>query len=248
MLGPNTVVCDKLNSTNIGNHSRLLVVSNPNKVRYRLGRVAQRLHNNGVKEVGDLSQTYILPRPKKSRKGENSISKVVPICNQVQGPSKVQKYNNYAEYMTNKTAEAAKDEGKKVFYPTKAQLIKKNWFGKPDRNHSYNGEKVFEHTLVHLLKSGFCGEDLVKNLRLVRPNFNVVINILAWSKNIPFETLKLEGTRYQTQKKLSIERQRLLTACLLHYDLHVPSVIRYLDGKYIPNHRKIKETIKVLQQ
>ena len=84
-------------------------------------------------------------------------------------------------------------------------MTKKNWFGKPDRNHSYNGEKVFEHTLVHLLKSGFCGEDLVNDLRLVRPDFNVVINMLAWSKNIPFETLKLGGTRYQTQQKLSIE-------------------------------------------
>ena len=250
--GTNTVATLNLNSANIGtsNSVKSSGVRPAKRTKYTLGRAASRLYKKTNHQ--NVVSAVVSKQPRANTLLGGIGRAVAQVCNNVQQAAQVGKlpkqFANYAEFMQHKTAEAAKDKGKNPVYPTKAQLIKNTRFGKPDGNHSYTTEKVFDHTLLHVLKSGFLEDADTKALKNVRVDFEVLVDMLEWSKDVNFETLKLGSDRYRTQEEITSTRKQLLAACLLHYDLHIPSVIRYLDGEYTANFRRVEETLAVLRK
>ena len=68
-----------------------------------------------------------------------------------------------------------------------------------------------------------------------------------WAKDVDFSSLKQEEGRHLTQETISFSRTKLLAACAIHYDLHIPSVIRYLSGEYMAEFRNAFEIDKLLE-
>lgn len=62
----------------------------------------------------------------------------------------------------------------------------------------------------------------------------------AWSKHKELSSLKKKSARHKTQESIDPERVHLLLACAIHYNLHIPKVIRYLGGEFTSAHRYIQ--------
>ena len=135
----------------------------------------------------------------------------------------------YANFLRSKMESTDTHEGKKK-YPTKGELITSLRFGKPDKDHIFDSEKVFETISIQIFKSGFMTETDRENLKICRVDLEILGNMITWSKFIDFSPLRAVTNRYKTQECISEERTHLLTACAIHYDFHIPSVIRYLGG------------------
>ena len=117
------------------------------------------------------------------------------------------------------------NKGKKN-YPTKSELIKSIKFGKPDKDHIFDSEKVFETVSIHIFKSGFLSHIEAENLTKCRVDLEILKNMITWANSIDFFLLRTASIRYKTQECISEERTHLLAACAIHYDFHIPSVIR----------------------
>ena len=69
--------------------------------------------------------------------------------------------------------------------------------------------------------------------------------MLQWSKDINFTTIKNHIPNYQDQKAIDPNRVKLFLAALLHYELDIPTLIRYLGGNYTANYRNTNRTIQI---
>ena len=160
-----------------------------------------------------------------------------------EGPKK----GAFAKFLRDKMDQAPPHPGTSI-YPTKSQLIKSVKFGKPDRDHAFDSEKVFETVSVFLFKSGFLAASDTVNLKACRVDLEILENMIRWSHNVDFSPLRQTTDRYRVQENISDNRMHLLAACAIHYDLHIPSVIRYLGGEYIGQHLEVSTTIDCLRR
>jgi hypothetical protein len=62
-------------------------------------------------------------------------------------------------------------------------------------------------------------------------------------QHLNFSLLKKPRLDYSTQECISQDRDNLVTACLIHYDLHLGMMIQYLKGEYIGESREVQKII-----
>jgi hypothetical protein len=62
-------------------------------------------------------------------------------------------------------------------------------------------------------------------------------------RHLDFSHLKKPRLDYSTQECISQDRANLATACLIHYDLHLGMMIRYLKGEYVGESRDVQKII-----
>ena len=72
--------------------------------------------------------------------------------------------------------------------------------------------------------------------------------MIAWSRNVDFSSIKAPIPNYQAQKSIDPNRVKLFLAALLHYDLDVPTLIRYLGGSYTGSYRNIESMLRILKE
>ena len=70
---------------------------------------------------------------------------------------------------------------------------------------------------------------------------------MSWSEKIEFSDIKNPIQDYNSQKSIQKSRLQKLLAATIHYNLDVPTLIRYLGGNYTGEYRKINETIEILK-
>ena len=70
--------------------------------------------------------------------------------------------------------------------------------------------------------------------------------MLTWSNDKDFNSLLENKERHSKQTKVEYERVKTLTACLFHYNLLLPSVIRYLGPEYTGEYRDSTKIIETL--
>ena len=140
------------------------------------------------------------------------------------------------------------NEQGKTINPSTHEILKKSKFGKISRHHSFTSGASFEHILVFILKKKFLKHYDLKNLLKVHPLYNHLNKMISWTKNIDFSDLKNPIQDYANQKSISSTRVKKLLAATLHYDLNIPTVIRYLGGNYTGEYRDVKKTIKILKK
>ena len=87
-----------------------------------------------------------------------------------------------------------------------------------------------------------------KNIGHSHPLYKHLHKMIHWSKNIDFESIKSHIPNYQDQKSIDPNRVKLFVAALLHYDMDIPTLIRYLGGNYTGDYRDTDYTIKILKE
>ena len=130
--------------------------------------------------------------------------------------------------------------------PTKAQLMQGK-FGRPDINHSFTVEPIFEHTLVPMLKSDLFDSESLKNLCEAHPLFGHLRTTMTRLKDLDFTRLTKTMLNYEQQEEIPMGKVMCFTAAALHFDMHIPSVIRYVGGNYTADFRDVNEIVKQLE-
>ena len=70
--------------------------------------------------------------------------------------------------------------------------------------------------------------------------------MLSWSTDKNFSSILINEERHLKQTEVDYERVKILIACLFHYSLHLPSVVRCLGPEYIGEYQDFKKIIKTL--
>ena len=71
---------------------------------------------------------------------------------------------------------------------------------------------------------------------------------MSWSEKIEFSDIKNPIQDFNSQKSIQKSRLQKLLAATIHYNLDVPTLIRYLGGNYTGESRKINETIEIFKK
>ena len=115
--------------------------------------------------------------------------------------------------------------------PTPLQLMTKG-FGIPSLSHSFHQEPTFETTYVVVLKSGFFTPDNILTLHETHPLLSHTLSACVRLCTYDFLWLSEYNPAWSTQTKLSNTRAYAFLACLLHYNLSVANVVRFLENNY----------------
>jgi len=130
-------------------------------------------------------------------------------------------------------------QGEMPDMPSAAELISTANFGKPNLNHQFSSEVVMEHTLLPLFKSGFLDETSTKNLTECHPLFHHLQVSLHRLEPMDFSSIAQYNEAFEQQEKIPFPKVMCFAAALLHYDFHIPSVIRYAGNNYTASYRDI---------
>ena len=132
--------------------------------------------------------------------------------------------------------------------PSKYEILNNSTFGKTSSDHTFTSEASFEHILIFVLKGKFIlgpdKENLLDSHPLIR-HFN---KMLVWSHNIQFADITNPIENYANQKSIDKTRIKKLLAATFHYDMDIPTVIRFLGNNYTGEYKNSKNTIEILKK
>ena len=121
-------------------------------------------------------------------------------------------------------------------YPSLVQLASKG-FGQPSKHHCFTSGICFEHILVILFKSGFLSQSCLRNVTSTHLMYQHLHKTILRSNSIDFSKLRTLDPNYDRQVEVPFSRKMQALAACIHYNMHVPSVIRYCGGLYTGTHR-----------
>jgi len=127
--------------------------------------------------------------------------------------------------------------------PTHYNLIRDTKFGKPNTNQSYTSEKTMPHVLLPLYKSGYLGQDSLNTIFASYPRARLLWSEHKRLQDIDFRPLRQPNPNWKTQEAIDPHRVDMAAACLLHYNLDVPSLVRFCGGEYIGSHLQPEDLI-----
>jgi hypothetical protein len=123
--------------------------------------------------------------------------------------------------------------------PSRARLLMEQPFSKSPNKHdpvpTFTGDARLRHILVPLLKSGFIDsrhdlDNVVRSSPIIRQAHQLLTNF----GHVDFRLLQTLWTNDSWSKLESLNHHRIamMTACTIHYDLDIPSVVRFISGPY----------------
>ena len=119
-------------------------------------------------------------------------------------------------------------------------------FGAPSTSHSFCTEVHFEHVLLPLLKSGLLPPTSRDTLLAAHPLILHLHCSVMRLASLDFSSLRGPHPGRQ-QTSIAPSRVRLFLAALLHFNLSVPSLIRYLGGNHTSAWRDIPALMSYLK-
>lgn len=131
--------------------------------------------------------------------------------------------------------------------PTKAELIVQTNFGRPDSNHSFLVEPCFQHILLLLFKSSFLDDNSSATVREVHPAHQHLFDMIDKTARLDFTRIASPMSGYEDQDEIPLGKVMCVLAAALHYDLHLPSVIRFAGGNYTGEYRDVDKIVKRLK-
>ena len=126
----------------------------------------------------------------------------------------------------------------RALIPKPHQLIKRG-FGPPSLSHSFDQEPTFETTYVIVLKAGFFTPSDIVTLHDTHPLLAHLLSSCVHLRTYDFRWLSEYNPTWATQTCLSETRAYAFLACLLHYDLSIANVVRFLGNNYTGAYRNI---------
>ena len=130
--------------------------------------------------------------------------------------------------------------------PTATQL-RLQGFGKPDKDHSATQEACAETTLHFVLRSGYLDNQSKSSLCAAHPLVQHLTKITSSLSGYDFRWLRGTDTDWASQASIPRQSMKAMLACLLHYNLDVSLLMRYLGGNYVGAHRDTERTVAKLR-
>ena len=130
--------------------------------------------------------------------------------------------------------------------PTPHTLLRSS-FGRPSSSHSFHQEACFETAYVIVLKAGFFEPLDIINLHECHPLLSHLLCSCIHFHNYDFLWLAKYNMDWAEQTSLSAHKAYAFLACLLHYDLSVANVIRFLGNNYTAAYRDIPAIVASLR-
>jgi len=131
-------------------------------------------------------------------------------------------------------------------YPSR-NLLALTKFGRPSRNHTFTSEATFDHIILFLFKSRLLSDPDLRALRDTHPLYIHLYQSIHRFRYVDFRTLSKINMNYAHQNEIPLQRRQLFLAAILHYDLHVPSLIHFLGKNYTNSHLHPYAIIKKLE-
>ena len=103
-------------------------------------------------------------------------------------------------------------------------------FGKPNKNLNFTVEKVFDHVLCNVFKSGFLDVPSVKNLCNTHKLYEHYYLLLHKCIDIDFSKLWDKNPNWNSQTEISFQKRMQFLSCAFYVDLNIPFMICYLGG------------------
>ena len=131
--------------------------------------------------------------------------------------------------------------------PTSTKLRLEESFGKDNIRHSFSTDCCFRHSVLFLLKSGFLSDACFLSLQKASLHVTTMAYLLRRYARIDFSPLR--GYQHSWNKRVNLEEERrsMTTACLLHYNLEVPAVVRYLGGPHVAALRNVPHILRTVK-
>jgi hypothetical protein len=106
------------------------------------------------------------------------------------------------------------------------------------------------HEALHLLYIlGFMTNSIKKKLERAFPPARRYRQLARLYQNVDFRSMQGFQPDWQKQTELSVPQQEMTTACLLHFNLSLPAMVRWVEGPHVGAHRdntaifaRLKET------
>jgi hypothetical protein len=122
--------------------------------------------------------------------------------------------------------------------PTAVQAQLNQPFGKDtDLNQCFYLQKTGNMTLLLLYKSGFLSNSDKKKLERVYKPARKLVQLWKRYRDVDFAGLRGFQAGWETQTELSKAQEDMTMACLFHFNLSLPAVVRWIGGPHTAEHR-----------
>ncbi len=128
---------------------------------------------------------------------------------------------------------------------TPLQLYKTN-FGCQDTNHSVTQVACFETTLFFLIKSSFLDHTSMRHFYKTNPLILHMVRMIDTLSSYDVRWIKDTDMEWENQTIISPEHRNKMMACVFHYNMDVPLLIRYLGGNYMAECRDVRAKSTIL--
>lgn len=131
--------------------------------------------------------------------------------------------------------------------PTRPRLFR-NKFGRPCLSHSFHQEPCLDTSSIFLLQTGFLDPPSLVSWCHASPVIGHLAATMVAFREYDFRWAREYKHDWATQTAIDPDRQIAYTAMLLHFNLDVSLLMRYLGNNYTGEYRDVPETIAKLRQ
>ena len=131
--------------------------------------------------------------------------------------------------------------------PTHYDLIRDTKFGKPNTNQSFSSGKSFHHVILPLFQSGFLHQSSMDCIMASYPRASLLWTEYQRLQHVDFRPLRHPNPNWSSQAAIDPHRVDMMAACLLHYNLDVPSLVRYCGGEYLGTHLQPQNVLPAVE-
>ena len=137
----------------------------------------------------------------------------------------------------------------KSVLPSAYQLMRNTEFGKPHVNISFTSESRLPQVLLIVYKQEFLKDTKNGYQRLwnTYPETRRLYDEWQRLKDVDFRELREMNPDWESQTEIPTRLLDLRLACLMHYDMDVATMIRFMGGNYIAAHRNPSQILSNIQ-
>ena len=199
----------------------------------------------------DLESSSSLPQHEQLGKGDRTASRIPEVAHRLdrEHHDRLRPYHKIIFQGVDHTPYNLREEQDEVLrqVPNRVRLAVESPYGKDSIDRCFATEKTFRHTWIYLFKSGcLLQEDLEALFRAFTPAL-LLWAMLQEHALVDFRDLKTSIPTGVPAGAVMHRWSRMFTACLLHFNLDLPSAIRYVGHIHTGSHRDWKLLESTLQ-
>jgi hypothetical protein len=114
-------------------------------------------------------------------------------------------------------------------------------FGKPSSSHSFTGDIEFRHVMLFVLRSGFLSRKDRSTFVRSHPLVKQLSILLQEHRNVDFRPIRGFDMYkdHETETTLNEDRTKFASAALLHYNMDMGTLVRYIGGPHVGAQRDV---------
>ena len=124
-----------------------------------------------------------------------------------------------------------------------------NNFGKDNLTKSFTSEVCLRHTFLPLFKSAFLSAEDRDNLLVASRTAQNTYDLIVEFGDVNFNRLRgfQSYENWQSEEHFNLDRIRMMTACVVHFNGCIPSAVRFISGQHTGAHRDNEAILKRLK-